>query len=679
MASILKGYETDIFISYRQKDNRSEQWVTKFVQALREELDSTFKEDISIYFDSNEHDGLLETHDVDGSLKEKIKSLIFIPIVSHTYCDTNSFAWKNEFAAFINFTQSDVYGLDIRLLNGNVTKRVLPVRIHDIDKEDSALLEKEIRGTLRPIDFIYKEPGVNRPLQLSDDRSLNLEKTDYKNQVNKIANVILEIVRGLRTDDKIKPDQPQEPIAKSEAANSAKSIVVLPFENISNDPGQEYFSDGLTEEIIADLSKLSSLHVISRTSAMVFKGSKKGVRMIGQELNVQYVLEGSVRKAGNKLRITAQLIDASNDAHLWVEKFNGVLDDVFDIQEKVSHAIVDSLRLELTPQERERLVVKSPVNPEAHELYLEGRYYLNQPSPSGLTKAIRLFEAAIQKDPGYALAYAGLANCYVYLGFLGAVASEVYPKAKQAAARALEIEETLAEPRAVLGYAAIYYDWAWATAERELKHAIALNPNFAQGYLHYSWYLASQDRLEEARTAVLRAKELDPLSIVIHANMSNYYRMSRDHDGALVQSRKALGFAPEAPIVLLFHGMACWGKELYEEATAVFNKLVDLTGGGSGFKGFLGYSYAKAGRSESTLEILHELTVQSKSEPVPSFQVFLLVLGLERFEEALNWLEKAFEERAGWFPHVRHECLFDPLRGYPRFQDLVRRLDFQEH
>ena len=305
---------------------------------------------------------------------------------------------------------------------------------------------------------------------------------------------------------------------------------------------------------------------------------------------MRYILEGSVRKSGNKLRITAQLIDAPTDAHLWAEKFNGVLDDVFEIQEKVSQAIVDSLRLELRPQERERLVVKSPIDPAVHELYLEGRYHLNQTTPSGMTKAIALFEAAILRDPVYALAYAGLANCYIYLGFLGAVAGEVYPKAKQAAARALEIDETLAEPHSVLGYAATYYDWDWTTAERELERAIALNPNYAQAYLHYSWYLGSQDRLEESRTAILRAKELDPFSIVIHANLQNYYQSSRDYDGALVQTRKALELAPDAPIVLLFHGMSCWGKGLYEDAAAGFKKLVDITGGEPGFKGYLGYS-----------------------------------------------------------------------------------------
>jgi tetratricopeptide (TPR) repeat protein len=319
------------------------------------------------------------------------------------------------------------------------------------------------------------------------------------------------------------------------------------------------------------------------------------------------------------------------------------------------------------------------VDSAVHELYLEGRYHLNQTSPSEIIKAIALLEEAIGKDPLYAPAHAALANCYVYLGWLGAVAGEVYPKAKQAAVRALEIDETLAEPHSVLGYAATYYYWSWEEAERELERAIELNPNSAQAHLHYSWYLCSQDRLTESRTAILRAKELDPFSIIIHANLANYFHMRRDYDGALVQTRKALELEPDAPIVLLFHGMACWGKELYEEATAGFKKLVDLTGGGPGFKGYLAYSYAKVGLHEKVLAILDELTVLSNTQPVPSFQFALVFLGMGRNDEALIWLEQAFDERAGaWFPHIRHEGLFDPLRGYPRFREIVRRLNFPE-
>ena len=675
MPSVIPGFEYDIFISYRHNDNRSG-WVTEFVEVLQEELAATIKEPLSIYFDKNLHDGLLETHNVDKSLEGKLKCLLFIPIISQTYCDPKSFAWQHEFCAFNKLAKEAQFGRDIKLYNGNVASRILPVKIHELDEEDKAILENEIGGVLRAIEFIYREPGVNRSLKPNDSKNENANRTDYRNQANKMANGCKEIISALRNFGKpVKAPVPRP--AQELKTPVARSIAVLPFVNMSNDPDQEYFSDGLTDEIIGDLSKLSSLHVISRTSAMVFKGSKKDVRMIGQELNVRYVLEGSVRKTGDKLRITAQLIDAPNDAHLWAEKFNGVLDDVFDIQEKVSHAIVDSLRLELTPQERARLVDKAPVDLAAHELYLGGRYHLSQPTPSGIAKAIELFEDAINKEPNYALAYAGLANAYNYLGWLGGVAGEVYPKAKQAAVRALEIDESLAEAHAVLGYAATFYDWDWTTAERELERAIALNPNYAEGYLHYSWYLGSQKRHEEARAAILRASELDPLSLIIQANMSNYYQLERDFDGALAQTRRVLELVPNLPLALLFSGMAYWGKEQYDNAATAFTKLVELAG--PGFKGYLGYSHAKAGRKESALAILDELTVLSKTVPIPSFQFALVLLGMGRFEEAITWFEKAIEEHSGgWFPYIRQDFYFDPLRGYPRFQDLVQRMKFPE-
>ncbi len=673
MPSIVPDFEYDIFISYRQNDNRSG-WVTEFIKVLQEELGTVIKEPVSIYFDSNPHDGLLETHNVGKSLENKLKCLIFIPILSQTYCDPKSFAWEHEFCAFNKMAKEDTFGRDITLHNGNVASRILSVKIHELDTDDTTVIEAETGSVLRSIEFIFRSSGVNRPLTIPDKREENTNRVFYKDQVNKVANGIKEIIQALKRPG-------VKNVVKAETFKlepASRSIAVLPFENMSNDPDQEYFSDGLTEEIIADLCKLSSLHVISRTSAMVFKGSKKDVKTISQELNVRYLLEGSVRKSGNKLRITAQLIDASSDAHLWAEKFSGVIDDVFDIQEKVSRAIVNSLRLKLTPQERDRLVVKSPVNPEAHEQYLVGRYHLNKTTPAEVTKAIGYFEAAISKDPVYALAYAGLANSYNYLGWFGAgIAREVFPKAKHAAARAIEIDETLAEPHAVLGYAATFYDWDWKTAEWELERAISLNPNYAEGYLHYSWYLGSQNRFEEGRAAIMRASELDPLSLIIHANMTNYYQWKRDYDKALAQTRRALELFPNAPLVLLFSGMAHWGKGQYDDAATGYETLVNFTG--SGFKGYLGYSYGKAGRKESALAILNELTILSKTETVPSFQFALVQLGLGQFEEAFTWLEKAFEESGSWFPYIRQECMFDPLRGHPRFEDLVRRMNFPEH
>jgi TolB-like protein len=344
MASIIPGYEYDIFISYRQKDNKHDGWVTEFVDNLKGELESTFKEEISVYFDINPHDGLLETHDVNASLKDKLKCLIFIPIISRTYCDPKSFAWEHEFKAFVKQSSKDQFGLKVKLHNGNVANRILPIRIHDLDISDIKDCESVLGSVFRGIEFIYREPGVNKPLTVDDDEKKNLNNTKYRIQINKTANAVKEIISGLK-------EEPKESLPKRKGAQSIddkppikeKSIIVLPFENISSDPEQEYFSDGLTEEIITDLSHIHDLLVISRSSAMTFKRTKKTIPEIAKSVNVRYVLEGSVRKAGNNLRITAQLIDALTDTHLWAEKFSGTLDDVFDIQEKVSSSIVYAL------------------------------------------------------------------------------------------------------------------------------------------------------------------------------------------------------------------------------------------------------------------------------------------------------------------------------------------------
>jgi TolB-like protein len=323
MPSIILGYEYDIFISYRQKDNKYDGWVTEFVANLKKELEATFKEDVSVYFDINPHDGLLETHDVNASLKEKLKCLIFIPIISQTYCDPQSFAWQYEFCAFNKLAKEDQFGRDIRLAGGNVASRILPVKINELDPEDKTLLENELGGVLRGIEFIFKSSGVNRPLKPSDNPDKNLNKTFYRDQVNKIANAIKEIICGLKN--------PSSSIAKqshNDSSNISKSnpepfesIAVLPFANMSSDPEQEFFSDGISEEIINMLAQVPGLKVAGRTSAFSFKGKNQDLRIIGEQLNVNHILEGSIRKSGSKIRITAQLIKVADGYHLWSEKY----------------------------------------------------------------------------------------------------------------------------------------------------------------------------------------------------------------------------------------------------------------------------------------------------------------------------------------------------------------------
>jgi TolB-like protein/tetratricopeptide (TPR) repeat protein len=417
MASLIEGYKYDIFISYRQKDNKYDGWVTEFVDNLKRELEATFKEEISVYFDINPHDGLLETHDVDASLKEKLKCLVFVPIISRTYCDPNSFAWEHEFKAFVEQASKDQYGLKVKLPNGNVASRVLPVRIHDLDISDTKLCESILGGVLRGIEFIYIEPGVNRPLTHYDDEKININKTRYRNQINKVALAIKGIFTALKKEPGESKSAHDKIVSHGEKpAIKEKSIIVLPFENISPDPDQEYFSDGLTEEIITDLSHIQDLLVISRSSAMTFKGIKNTIKEVAEKVNVRYVLEGSVRKAANNLRITAQLIDAESDTHIWSEKYSGTLDDVFGIQEKVSRSIVDSLRLKLTSEEDKKLSQHPIDNIHAYEYYLRAKNEIYSWTDKGLERALEYLQKGLEIIGDNILLYFGIG--YVYWTYI---------------------------------------------------------------------------------------------------------------------------------------------------------------------------------------------------------------------------------------------------------------------
>ena len=453
MSSILSGFEYDIFISYRHNDNRSG-WVTEFVKSLQEELGATIKDSVSVYFDTNPHDGLLETHDVDDSLKEKLRCIIFIPIISQTYCDPKSFAWRNEFLVFKKLANEDQFGLKIKLQNGNTTSRILPIKIHDLDAEDKLTIENEIGGVLRAIEFIFKSAGVNRPLLAHEDHPQdNLNKTFYRDQVNKVANAIKEIISTLKNPvsqpvrktnaEQLTTKSPrnkkslivvlvsvlllgaagyflyprQFPSTKVEEVALDNSIAVLPFVNMSNDPEQEYFSDGITEQIITNLAHINSLKVIARTSTMKYKKTNKSISEIGKELNVTHVLEGSIRKSGDRIRVTAQLISVKDETHLWAQDYDRGLADIFMVQDEVSMAIANSLERKLTPREYESIKSERSSNVESYQHYLKGvyihneLYYIKRLKEDFINSENEL-KTAIQLDSGYALAYAALADLY---------------------------------------------------------------------------------------------------------------------------------------------------------------------------------------------------------------------------------------------------------------------------
>jgi TolB-like protein/Flp pilus assembly protein TadD len=441
MPSLLHGYEYDVFISYRQNDNRSG-WVTDFVRNLETELASTIKEPVSVYFDSNPDHGLLETHHVHKSLEGKLKCLVFIPVLSQTYCDPKSFAWQHELIAFRDMAAADKIGLNISVSNGNVASRILPVRIHDIDSDDKKLFESETGGVLRSVPFIFKSAGVNRPLQAHEDHpNDNVDHTFYRDQVNKVANAIKDILQSIRTgktgDVLAQPSLTvsnrrlsKRAIAfitgvllltaigytalqfRSDAGNASnKSIAVLPFDNLSGDKEQEYFSNGMMDELLNQLVKISDLRVISRTSSMALQGSKLSLRDKADKLGAAHVIEGSVQKSGSKVRITVQLIEAATDNHIWSETFDRDLTDVFAIQTEISRQIAKRLKAIITPEESIQLSIIPTKSEEAYDLYLKGKQ-LFATNNYRYDDVADFYSQALSIDSNFALAYVIRANTY---------------------------------------------------------------------------------------------------------------------------------------------------------------------------------------------------------------------------------------------------------------------------
>lgn len=571
MPSLLPGYEYDIFISYRQKDNRSDQWVTNFVQALREELDATFKEPISIYFDSNPHDGLLETHDVDGSLKEKIKCLVFIPIVSQTYCDPNSFAWQKELLAFIDLAKTDQFGLDVKLSDRNVAKRVLPVRIHDIDDADKKLFEEAIGGLMRPVDFIYKTPGVNRPLAASEVRpDVNTNRTIFKDQVNKVANAIKQLLNGMKNSGgQIRAEVSTKGVQQSKSIKAPmlvgiislllltslffiyryttrssldKSIAVLPFVNLSNDPSQEYFSDGMTEEIINRLANIKELKVIGRSSSFQFKGKNPDLRDVGHLLGVATALEGSVRRSGNQLRVTVQLIRVSDGSHFWSQSFNREIDDIFKIQDEIAEGIAAQMRLSFGLEERKA------VDPGIYDLYLRARANLAERG-TGVERSVAQLEEIISMDSTYQPAWAGLAQALNVMYVFTTVDSlknrpkHFFPRIDYALKKALSLNPN--DPEALSAKATHQRNQLrWEEAMVNFEQAIALNDKSPAILEDYVQFLVQVGYSEKALPYARQMIELDPLTPIYLLSYANALDLHKEPVAASMVRKKALALDP---------------------------------------------------------------------------------------------------------------------------------------
>ena len=454
-----------------------------------------------------------------------------------------------------------------------------------------------------------------------------------------------------------------------------ESIVVLPFTNMSSDPDNEFFADGMTEEIINALAQIEDLRVVARSSAFSFKGKNVDLRTVGERLNVTSVLEGSVRKSGNRLRIVAQLINVADGYHLWSERYDRELQDVFEVQDDIAKTIADRLKVRLGAEKQKPLVRAGTNNLEAYQLYLKGRFHWNKRTPDGMQKAIQYFREAIEEDPAYALAYAGLADTYNLASFLNVFPpGEVMPKAKAAATKALEIDERLAEARVSLGYASFTYDWDWTAAGRHFQQALAVYPSYVRNHAFYPLYLSALGRFEEAVTTAKRALDLDPASTAVSHVVAVQLYLSRQFDQAIQQCHKTLEMDPHYAVAYAVVGQAYASKGCLREAMPDLGKYRELSRGGAAALALLGYAHARLGERNEALRMLDELRAVSKQSFVPAFFFALVYAGLEDKDQAFLSLEKACEERFNRLAYVKVEALWDPLRSDPRFAELLRRV-----
>jgi len=716
MPALIPGYNYDIFVSYRQKDNKGDRWVSEFVDALKTELESTFKEEISVYFDINPHDGLLETHDVDASLKDKLKCLIFIPIISRTYCDPKSFAWIHEFKAFLEQASQDRFGLKIKLPGGNVASRILPVKIHDLDPEDKILLESEMRGVLRPLEFIYKSSGVNRPLKPDDSRTENMNHTYYRDQINKVAIAVKEIITGLKNfnnqenilfSEKISSNNvPREVKAKrsklkiavwtfiilglivsgyflwaSFFENSSKSIdrsiAVLPFENMSNDPEQEYFSDGMMQEILNHLYKIGELQVTARTSSMKFKKSKKSIREIAGELKVSYVLEGNVRKYGNNLRINTQLISVKNNQRVvWSEDYNReiTIANILDIQSEVAEQVALKLKAKINPEVRRNIESHATNSKIAYDWYLKGLkkidLYWASYTIGYVDSAMQYFLKAIEQDPRFSMPYIRLGSCYWLLAEYSPNPSVTYwLESERALKKAIELDPYNGE--AYANHAVVQYGWKWDRegAEKSIEKAIQLMPGDLDVRTQAFYFFIRSGKCERARQELKQLYILDPKAWDAAEVWLELCEGKAGRNEKLLENvLKSTSFDS-----LTFLNLYIIEKQ-YDKANEMAEKWMKKNDVHNlWYLTFYGVGAALAGDTNKAITVINKLKEISVYRSVPNIFFAMIYFALGNEGDSYGYLEKALANRE-WLVHILTDLApFYDHREDPKLLKIIER------
>ena len=507
MASIIPGYEYDIFISYRQKDNKYDGWVSEFVDNLKRELEATFKEDVSVYFDINPHDGLLGTHDVNASLKEKLKCLAFIPIISQTYCDPKSFAWENEFTTFIEQASGDQFGLKVKLPSGNVASRILPVQIHDLDNEDRTLLENELGGVLRSVEFIFRAAGVNRPLRSNEEHpDENINRIIYRDQINKTANAIKEILYSMALPEKAGsqhtsqietrvPEVRRAGILKktkrwaviglifiillsiifvtSTLAGKNKlpnSIIVLPFS--TQDTSQTYFAEGITVDVITELAKVKNISTLSWNTSSSYAHTTKRLKEIAGETGVSYVLTGIIQRDKENIRVNVALVSPETGKSIWARSWDEKLKFVFDIQKQIAKDVAGELGVRLSSEEHAKLERRFTINFEAYDLFLKARAESRKSiySPVNLHTSNQLLGDALEIDPDFPQALTLRANNRIDLAaYEGFDPFEEATRAKEDLNKSLALDPNYSDTYIVMGIVNYFLEWDFKEAKQNLE------------------------------------------------------------------------------------------------------------------------------------------------------------------------------------------------------------------
>jgi TolB-like protein/Flp pilus assembly protein TadD len=458
-------------------------------------------------------------------------------------------------------------------------------------------------------------------------------------------------------------------------------LAVLPFENLGGDPDQEYFSDGLTEETIVRLGNLNSqrLAVIARSSSMHYKHSGLGVTQIGHELGADYLLQGTVHREGGIVRVTAELVQVRDQTHLWSRSYQSDVRDVGTLQGDLAQGVATEIQLKLTPEQQARLGSSRTTNPEAHEAYLKGLYFWNKITEQGMKEAIAYFQQAINLDPGYAEAYARLGSCYGILGNLTAIPpDESFPRNKAAALKALELDYTVSEAHAQLGYASMFYDHDWPRAENEFRRALELNPSNANAHRGLAQFFVSNARFDDALAEIEQARKLDPVSLGINSDKGWFLHFARRPDEAIAQLKKTLELDPSFGVAHFTLGNAYELKGEFDQAISEYQTAIALSGNLNGRIGSLGHAYALAGRKGEARQILKRLKELSRYGYVSPYHTALVYIGLDEKEEAFAWLEKAQHDRYWMMAFLKVDPRLDPLRSDPRFQDLLRRVGLEQ-